>query len=97
MTIARPNKDRDLKRCWMHSGLGLGGMILIVLLSHLSLVQLKHELDSARDNIEVMKVGNADLKNQYYQLISTENLERLATEKGLVKDKNPEWALVSRY
>lgn len=72
-------------------------MVGVVLFSYLSLVNVKHDLSKTRDNLEVMKVQNAEFKNQYYQLTSAENLEKLAGEMGLVKDKNPGWVLASQY
>lgn len=96
MTIVGPNQNKDLKRCWFYSTIGVGAMVVVVLLSYLSLVGLRHDLRNTRDSLEAMKVQNAELKNNYYQLISTESLESLAEEKGLIKDKNPEWALVSQ-
>ncbi|MFH1694669.1 MAG: hypothetical protein ABH880_02870 [Patescibacteria group bacterium] len=97
MTIVRPNKDKDLKKLSMYSFLVVGGMIAAVLVSYLSLVGVKHDLSKTRLALEDLKVGNAELKNDYYQLTSAENLEALASEMGLVKDKNPGWVLASQY
>ena len=96
MTIVQPNKDSNVRKCCMHALFGIGAMIVVVLLSYLSLVGLRHDLAQSRDGIERLKVENAELKNDYYQIVSTENLEKLASERGLVKDKSPEWVLASQ-
>lgn len=97
MTIVRPNRERDLRKTILWCSIAVSGMIAFVLLSYVNLVGLRHDLTAMHDNIETMKVENAELKNQYYQLTSNDNLERLAAEMGLVKDKNPQWVLASQY
>jgi Tfp pilus assembly protein PilO len=96
MTIVQPNKENNVRQCCIHAIFGISAMIVAVLISYLSLVGLRHDLDQSRDSIEQLKVENAELKNEYYQIVSTENLEKLAIERGLVKDKNPEWVLASQ-
>jgi len=96
MTIVQPNKDNDIRKCSIHAILGISAMIVVVLVSYLSLVGLRHDLAKHRDGIERLKVENAELKNEYYQIVSTDNLEQLASERGLVKDRSPEWVLASQ-
>lgn len=60
-------------------------------------VSLKHDLAKKRNTLENLKVENADLKNNFYNTIDANNLEKLAGELGLVQDKNPQWAFASRF
>ncbi|PIR97715.1 MAG: hypothetical protein COT89_02975 [Candidatus Colwellbacteria bacterium CG10_big_fil_rev_8_21_14_0_10_42_22] len=96
MTIIRPNKDRDFIKICILCGIGMGVMILAVLVSYVSLVSIQHDLEAVRDELKSGKLQNAELKNQYFELTNVENLERLAGEMGLIKDKNPEWVLASQ-
>ncbi|OGY57276.1 MAG: hypothetical protein A2Y84_00945 [Candidatus Colwellbacteria bacterium RBG_13_48_8] len=96
MTIVRPNRDKDLKRCVWGCCLATGSLIAVLVFSYLNLVGLKHDLSGLRENSDDLKIENAELKSSYYQLTSTENLEELANNIGLVKDKNPGWLVASQ-
>lgn len=96
MTIVQPNKDTDLKRAIWFSSLIVGVAIVMTLVSYVSMIGLRHDLASMRDGVDELKIANAEIKNAYYQLLSTDNLERVAAERGLVKDKNPGWVLASQ-
>ncbi len=97
MTTIRFNKDKNIKRFVVFCCFGMGAMICMVLVSYVYLVETKHGLSSVRSSLELEKIENADLKNQYFQLTNAESLERLADEMGLVQDKNPEWVLASQF
>lgn len=71
-------------------------MLGAALFSYLSLVDLRHDIDNTRESLEELKVANAELKNSYYTFTSNDNLEQLANELGLVKDRTPQWALASQ-
>ncbi|MBU2101203.1 hypothetical protein KKH05_00545 [Patescibacteria group bacterium] len=97
MTIVRPNRDKDIKRTIILCGAGVVTMVAMVVVSYVSLVSAKHDLEKTRVSLESMKVENAELKNQYFEMTNVESLERFASEMGLVKDKNPGWVLASQY
>ena len=71
-------------------------MLGIALFSYLSLVGLRHDILKTREGLEELKVANAEIKNAYYTLTSNENLEQLALQLGLIKDRTPQWALASQ-
>ena len=96
MTIIQPNKYRNLKRLVISLGVFLVGTILVWVFVYLQTVSLSHDLAKAKVRLEEVKVENADLKNEYYSLVDTDNLEALAKERGFIKDKNPQWAFASR-
>ena len=96
MTIIQPNKYRDLKRIVISLGVFLVGIILVWVFVYLQTVNLHHDLVDARQQLEEIKVENADLKNEYYSLVDSDSLEALARDRGFIKDKNPQWAFASR-
>jgi len=96
MTIIQPNRHKDAKKLMISLGMFLVGTILIWVLVYLQTVNLKHDLVNAKNHLEEMKVQNAELKDRYYGLVDADNLEELALERGLIKDKNPQWAFVSQ-
>ena len=63
---------------------------------YMQTVNLRHDLANAKNHLEEIKVVNAELKDAYYNLVDADNLERLAAERGLIKDKNPQWAFASQ-
>lgn len=55
------------------------------------IVNLTHELETKRVELQAVQASNAELKQQVYNLVSYENLEKVALARGMVKDKNPEY------
>lgn len=97
MTIIQPNKNEDIRRLTTLLTVGLIAVSLGLVFLYMQTVTLKHDLAKKRNTLEVLKVENAELKNNYYALTDVNNLEKLAGELGLVQDKNPQWAFASRY
>ncbi|PIR98524.1 MAG: hypothetical protein COT88_01125 [Candidatus Colwellbacteria bacterium CG10_big_fil_rev_8_21_14_0_10_41_28] len=97
MTIIKPNKEKKESRSFVYAGIICGSMLVVTVISYIGLVNTRHDLSSMRNDVEDLKVENAELKNDYYNLVKSDNLERLAEERGLVKDRNPKWALASQY
>jgi len=69
-----------------------------------SAVDLSHGLSAARTEIQKTESENAEMKNQLYSLFDKANLVKIASEKGLVEEKIPQylitsnqWDFVSRY
>ena len=96
MTIIQPNKYKDVKKLMMSLGVFMFGVIVLWVFVYLQTVSLRHDLVKTREHLENMKVDNAELKNNYYNLVDAGSLEALAKERGLIKDKNPQWAFASR-
>ena len=95
MTIIQPNKHKDIKRLSILLGILLVGALSMWVFVYIETVNLNHNIAKAKNDIENIKVENADLKDRYYGLVDADNLEKLAAERGLVKDKNPQWAFAS--
>lgn len=96
MTIIQPNKHKEIKMLTVSLGAILVFLILTWIFVYLQTVSLRHDLASAKNRLEEIKVVNAEMKDAYYNLVDADNLERLAAERGLVKDKNPQWAFASQ-
>ena len=96
MTIIQPNKHQDIKRLAVSLGAVLVVLVLMWMFVYMQTVNLRHDLANAKNHLEEIKVVNAELKDAYYNLVDADNLERLAAERGLVKDKNPQWAFASQ-
>jgi cell division protein FtsL len=96
MTIIRPNKN---KSPWNSAVIVLGSGILccfaLTIFLYSRAVSLKHETEQMEDKISEARLKNAELKSALFHLTDLEDLEKLAAEKGLIKDKNPQWAFVS--
>ncbi|MBI2506794.1 MAG: hypothetical protein HYY99_01825 [Candidatus Colwellbacteria bacterium] len=97
MTIIRPNRNEDIRRLITLLSTGLIIVFLTGVFLYMQTVSLKHDLAKKRNTLENLKVENADLKNNFYNTIDANNLEKLAGELGLVQDKNPQWAFASRF
>jgi len=96
MTIIQPNKHKDIKKLSISLGILLVSMLSLWVFVYLETVNLNHNIVNAKSRLESIKVENADLKDKYYGLVDADNLEKLAIERGLVKDKNPQWAFASQ-
>ncbi len=97
MTIIQPNKNEDIRRLITLLTVGLVGVFLAIVFLYMQTVSLKHDLAKKHNTLETLKVENAELKNNFYNLVDVGNLEKLAGELGLVQDKNPQWAFASRF
>lgn len=59
-------------------------------------VSLAHDIGQLRGELDALQVKNADLKNTLYQETGSAALEKLSKDRGMVQDKNPEWAFASQ-
>jgi len=54
-----------------------------------SLVGLRHEAKTLKQDIVAMQTKNAELKNELYEIIDPVALQKLAPEFGLVLEERP--------
>ena len=97
MTVIQPNKIKSLTHLIFIFGFILVFMASLSVVFYSRTVSLRHDMATAQKEIDDMKVKNAELKNSFYSFVDSGELEKLATEKGLINDKNPQWEFASQY
>jgi len=92
MTVIQPNKSKSIIQLIF----GVGMILMLFAVSNVMLysksVSLTHDISQLRNKLDTLQVDNADLKNTLYQKTGSEALEKLAADRGMVQDKNPQWA-----
>jgi len=103
MTILEPKKNKIIANPFL-TGLLLIFFILTLwsVIIYNQVVDLRYSLGGQTDQLQRLKVANADLKNQLYSLTNIQQLNQLAESKGLVKISAPryfkldqQWSVVS--
>src|SRR3990167_6829516 len=97
MTVIQPNKNESLTHLMFIFGFILVLVAFLCVVLYSRTVSLRHDIAAVQADINDMKVKNAELKNSFYSLVDSGQLEKLATEKGLVNDKNPQWEFASQF
>ncbi len=97
MTIIQPNKNKDFIKLTITLGLISVLVIVYGIFIYLQTVSLRHDLEVNKSNLEKLRLQNAELKNKFFQLVDSDNLEALAKARGLIQEKNPQWVSASRY
>lgn len=59
--------------------------------AYLQTVGLRHDVEERRAGLDKLRIENVELKNKFFQLVDSENLVNIAEERGLVREKNPQW------
>lgn len=95
MTIIEPNKR---KRAIRKALFACGPLIVIVLSGvaasiwlYSGIVELRHSLEENEAALRELAVENAELKNQYHDLMDADALSLAAEQGGLVLEKNPNY------
>jgi cell division protein FtsL len=92
MTIIQPNKNKNPLR-------GINAVLIVLLftsvVTSISLCSkaesLRFEAQKLKKEIDQSQLVNAELEGKIMKAIDTENINLLASEKGLIEDKNPQW------
>ena len=92
MTIIQPNNRHVLANMFV----GISALLFVValgygILSYSALVDLNHEVEVLNKKIESTEIVNAELKNQLYKALDLKNLEEVAKQRGLLKDKGAKY------
>ena len=97
MTVLQPNKNKSsLTKILFIMGLSLLVFVAAEISVYSGTVNLRHEASVTLDKVNLARVANAELKNEYFALMDQKNLDKLAKERGLIKDKSPKWVFVSQ-
>ncbi len=80
----------------------LSAIWLVVLYNRM--VNVTHGMENARAEIKTLQTQNSELQERIFTLFDNRNLLKLAEEKSLIKDRNPQyfevdrqWSLASQY
>ncbi|MEK7076921.1 MAG: hypothetical protein AAB967_01680 [Patescibacteria group bacterium] len=101
--LAPQPHNRILNILLMVSGTALvAGAVWLAVLYNQN-VNAAHAISGFKEEIQNSKTETAEVKERIFALFRTENLEQLAEERSLVKEKNPQylrtapqWASASR-
>ena len=97
MTIIRPNKNKSYWNFILFFlGSAVFACVILITLFYSLTVSIRHEAQQLEVKIENLRLANAELRNELFSLTSFDHLQKIAAEKGLIKDKNPQWAFVSQ-
>ncbi len=105
MTIIQPDRQSVLLNRLLFA---LVALIIVSALSlvwlYVRLVNINHNLASARTDLVQVETQSAELKEKIFGLLSGDKLQALAQAKGLVQDKDPQylqaspsWSLASHF
>lgn len=90
MTIIEPKKLKPKSKILI---LFLFGIVLVASLGVITfynkIVDLKFQLSKQEQELEDLKVLNAELKNEVYSYLDVDNLSTIARALGLILDRNP--------
>ncbi len=97
MTIIQPNRNKYFLRVLVFFGASVLSVLVYAVVVYIQNVSLSHDINVRKAALENIRVENAELKNRFFQITDSSNLEKLAKEKGLVYDKNPQWVSASQF
>ena len=98
MTIIQPSATNTLLNkllVGLISVLFIGALLLVV--SYNRLVNLDHGISQANLEFKKIQTENAELKDRIFALISSQNLEQLASTRKLVKERAPRYLEVDPH
>ena len=92
MTIIQPNKSSYKTNFLMI--LVIGFIILEAILgifAYSKSVRLGYLINQEQKDIQQLEVENAEFKNHLYAVLDFQNVEKIAAELGLIKEKRPDY------
>ena len=90
MTILQPNKKKPNVKLFT-----ISAVAVVLLWAYFSIifyndvVDLRHTIGAQEKLVDNLQVDNAELKNKLYLTLDVNNVAGLASESGLILDKNP--------
>jgi len=96
MTIIQPNKNKNQ----INLVISLLLLAIVVLISqgiyiYSQSVTLRYDTDKLEKNLRELEAQNAEIKNKIFTFFDPENIKRIAEEKGLIEEKNPQYIKIS--
>lgn len=91
MTIIKPKESRIHLRFlfFIFALVFIGGVFYVY--EYTSFVDLRQQLKVLKASMIELETANAELENALYETISVPELEKIASEKRLVIDRNPDY------
>jgi cell division protein FtsL len=96
MTIIQPAKSNTFLNiiiAILIAALLSGSLWLVALYNRL--VNLNHNISELNTELNKLQTANAEVKKAIFAIFDSQNLEKLAEEKQLVKDRNPEYLTIT--
>ncbi|MGC8775860.1 MAG: hypothetical protein ACP5QN_00905 [Minisyncoccia bacterium] len=92
MTIIQPYKKVSIINVLIliFSILLVGSALLLVVLYN-NVVNLEYKINSEKKEIKKIETEISEAKENLFNLLSAENLKKIANENGLIEEKNPEY------
>lgn len=92
MTIIKPHRTFSL-RFFLEAALyALAGLaVLYGVWLYNAAVNLSHEVEIQAKTLETARVRSAELKNQLFDRLDSSELQALAEEHGLVRERSPKY------
>ncbi len=92
MTIVSPHQKKSIKvLIAIFLSLATGSMAFAGIILYNQLVDLRHDVAQAGDDLREQEVFNAELKNKLYALTDPQNPEAFLANRGLIRDNNPRY------
>ncbi|HOF50413.1 MAG TPA: hypothetical protein PLH22_01905 [Candidatus Colwellbacteria bacterium] len=92
MTIIQPNQNKNpLRKLNVFLVVALFVCVGISIGLCSKAESFRYEAQKLEKEIDQAKLANAELKGKIMTAVDAENLDLMASEKGLVEDKNPQW------
>lgn len=92
MTIIQPHKNSGKSKILtLFLLLGVFAAAGQSILFYNQLVDLRHEVKQAQQDLSQAEVTNAELKNNLYGLTDNKNLQSLLNGQSLILDNNPQY------
>ena len=96
MTIIQPSKKENIARLIGALSLLVAVVVGASVMVYAQTTALRYDIQALEKDLENIRVENAELKDTLYDLVDVSNLEKLAYERGLIQETNPQWAFVSQ-
>jgi cell division protein FtsL len=98
MTIVEPYKKISIINIliFVFSLLAVGVAILLIVLYN-TVINFEHKISAAKLEMKKIETETAELKENLFNLLGSDNLKKVAEENGLVEDKNPEYFKLKQW
>ena len=91
MTIAAPNRNRQLICAMRWCFVGIAGLSMLIAVLYNQTVSLRRAISQETKLVDDLKLENAKLKNSFYAVLDTRTLVAAAERLGYVRDNNPSY------